>query len=460
MSAKWSGDASRKIKEWVIVEGVIELVSEAHFGNGEEAEGMDMPLLYEDWQAKDIRAVIPGSGLAGALRNYLKGLGEDAEPLLGPDRSSNDIKQSPLIVEDALSAAAPMVSDWSGNKMDPASGTTADGLLFNFETWNAGTDFAVRLELPILEGQVEEKLLRLLTTCLAGLHPGDHGITLGARGQRGFGRVQGKNWRKRALDVSDKKGFADYIEFRLRDRWPIAAAGDDWNQLSVGVPQDTKLFKIDAEFWVIGGIMFGASEEPASGADHGHLRRYRGKKKVPIAPATSWANTLAAHADRLVRTSDANAGSGRTAKVAEMFGSTGAKSRVKASMGTIEGGTDNLVLAGIQVDRLTQGVLGGKLFAYQPVLSDLTKQDKAATLRLQLSLIDATPEEIGLLLACFRDLSLGILPLGGLVGKGFGTLRPRKICMMKNGEKSTIEFKDPAHPYDPLEVKEASCETS
>ena len=59
---------SREIIERVVITGMLVLDSPAHFGNGDADAFTDMPLLRDEM---DRSPLLPGTSLAGALRNYL-----------------------------------------------------------------------------------------------------------------------------------------------------------------------------------------------------------------------------------------------------------------------------------------------------------------------------------------------------------------------------------------------------
>ena len=65
-NAQWLN--SRGITDRWIIQGDLELLSPANFGNGETTDQLDLP-LYRD--SEDGSALLTGSSLAGALRNYL-----------------------------------------------------------------------------------------------------------------------------------------------------------------------------------------------------------------------------------------------------------------------------------------------------------------------------------------------------------------------------------------------------
>ena len=57
----------RSIKERWVITGTLHLETPAHFGNGDANAISDMPLLLNE---VDQKPLLPGTSIAGALRNY------------------------------------------------------------------------------------------------------------------------------------------------------------------------------------------------------------------------------------------------------------------------------------------------------------------------------------------------------------------------------------------------------
>src|SRR5690348_13398194 len=106
----------RSISERWVITGKLELTSPAHLGNGEADAFTDMPILLNE---VDGRPLLPGTSVAGALRNYLRelqtGFGKPsplskdeterkllATALFGGYRGDDDGAQSPVVVHDAI----------------------------------------------------------------------------------------------------------------------------------------------------------------------------------------------------------------------------------------------------------------------------------------------------------------------------------------------------------------------
>src|SRR5437868_2341416 len=133
----------RYLSERLVVSGELVLTRPAHFGNGDEDDLTDLPLLLNEVGG---RALITGASLAGALRNYLRErqcgyefpmstrdplrqhykewtkIENDllSASLFGGHRGDPDGEQSPLIVDDALSMddGLPLIEQRDGVAID------------------------------------------------------------------------------------------------------------------------------------------------------------------------------------------------------------------------------------------------------------------------------------------------------------------------------------------------------
>lgn len=250
------------VERWVI-RGQLVLQTPAHFGAGEAGDYTDMPLLLDEQG----RPLLPGTSIAGALRNALRErqLG-DGTPLPKDDHKAeqqeerrlmstrlfgfyqgdddDEGRQSPLIVEDA-----PGHAPARGDRFELRDGVAIDGKTrtaavspdeakkergkkFDMELLAAGTTFDLGFELIVSVPYTgpngdsassnhnarfsdhRHELLRALATTLGALERGE--ITLGARKRRGFGQCLVKEWAVRRYDLTTRDGLLAWLA-RERD---------------------------------------------------------------------------------------------------------------------------------------------------------------------------------------------------------------------------------------------------
>ncbi len=109
-------------------------------------------------------------------------------------------------------------------------------------------------------------------------------------------------------------------------------------------------------------------------------------------------------------------------------------SRVITEESVVEGGRD-LVQSRVKIDRFTGGAFPAALFSEQPVFGGA-----GTTLKLNLTLRNPEPAEIGLLLLVLKDLWTGDLPLGGESSVGRGRLQGTRSHLdpARRGRRDTM----------------------
>ncbi len=223
----WSAASSRKVDEIIVVEVSFALQTPAHIGNGEEAKTSDMPLLVDttDDQPKPL---LPGTGVAGALRSYHRerelgywhALPQPNDPKMVQERNSATVRlfggapgdeygpDSPLIIDDAL-AEMGLSTILDGVRISNESGTAAHEGLFTTACWLPGLSFTVRMELHRPANQDRANLLSALVSALHGFEDG--GLTLGARTSRGFGQIKTTRYRARYFNLKKSPDLKAWI---------------------------------------------------------------------------------------------------------------------------------------------------------------------------------------------------------------------------------------------------------
>lgn len=461
----------RSLTERIVITGTLELITPAHFGNGDADDATDLPLLLDE---TDGRALLTGASLAGALRNYLREWeqgyeqrgGEMSNDLFGGARGDENGEQSPLIVDDALVLAPgqPLIELRDGVALVAETRTAADGKKYDFELLAAGTTFDLRFELLLDDkAELNKQRLRALALALSGLSKSE--IRLGARKRRGFGCCEVTQWTVTRYRLQQPDELLAWLAADHPD-WvqtkPEAKSGSDIAALLGVSPDDLKItedrretFEIEAEFALDGSLLVRAGfDEQDRGPDTVHLHTYnaRGKKSQAVLPGTSVAGAIRQRAQRIANTlagTDTKARQGVQAFIDRMFGPAEIKggdqaraSRVIVNEEFIEGGR-SLVQTRIKIDRFTQGTMETALLEEAPHFG--------GSVKLKLALNNPDKSEIGLLLLVLKDLWLGDLPLGGASNVGRGRLKGQsaKLCWKpKKREPLTLNAAGGLEPPD------------
>jgi CRISPR/Cas system CSM-associated protein Csm3 (group 7 of RAMP superfamily) len=449
----------RGVTERIHISGELILETPAHFGNGQTRGDalVDMTLLLDE--AEPGRALIPGSTIAGALRNALRerlhgyygteAIEDKDSPiawLFGPARESRNVTaQSLLIVDDALvtkggqSMLAQGITLRDGVSIATDTGTAEEHKKFDMELLQAGTTFDLHFELALTEKQ-GARVLPYLATALQALEAGE--IRLGARKRRGFGRCRVDSWTVSRYRLADSADLCRWLTtpdtaHRLDAKCGKIATAlgitpstiDRRDALTIGAT-----FSLDRSSLLIRSGFGQADLGPD--VEHLHTEDIHGNKR-PVIPGTSWAGVVRHRALRIANTiarGDVAAAERAAGVVDGIFGfmppgeEGGQASKVTVDETKVGGNatTDKLVAGPgetlyqtrVRIDRFTGGAFETALFEEAPVYG---KRDTRVGFRLHVR----QPElhEIGLLLLVLKDLWTGDLPVGGEASVGRGRLR-------------------------------------
>ena len=435
---------SRQIGGRWVIEGDLVLQTPTHLGNGDTDGIVDMPLLLDEATG---RALLPGTSLAGALRNYLRerrhGFEKRAsdtliEALFGGEKGDDEGNQSALIIDDAL-GEMPGIELRDGVRIDPITRTAKidvdNGVLrgykYDLQLLEAGTTFPLRMELLLSRGNDQQQVNRMLALALHGLETGE--IAIGLRKRRGFGVCRVERWRVTRYDFTKTTDLLAWLAEDHPD-WKVTPGDQQSGQriadlLGVNlerVEDRRNLCRIHAHFIIDGSLLIRAGfGEQDRGPDTVHLHSARpGGARKPVLSGTSLAGALRHRAERILRTIG-NAAQATT-MIDNMFGpariTSGDKQKARSSRlivsETVIENPVNLVQNRIRIDRFTGSVHGTGLFNEQPVFG---KNDTLVA--IDLTLRNPQDAEIGLLLLLLKDLWTGDLPLGGEIGIGRGRLK-------------------------------------
>ncbi|MEH1885196.1 RAMP superfamily CRISPR-associated protein [Nostoc sp.] len=441
----------RHIIERIIVKGTLVLDTPTCLGSGDADGATDLILLRD---SKEDKALLMGSSIAGALRNYLReyrnGYGAIEESLLfGGLRSDEEGEQSPLIVNDALSRENIKVELRDSVKINSVTRTAEPGPKYDLELLEAGTKFDLYFELLIDAENNKEQLVRELAIALQGLERGE--ISIGTKKRRGFGRAHVEEWQVWEFDMTNPNKRLQWLT--LDRDWAKSYAElpniGKSIETALKVQLDAKdkrdrLF-ITATFTLATPLLIRSGQASSDKSpDVVHLKSRRNGELKPVISGTSLAGVLRHRAERIINTINKN-----PCIVEDIFGSDLGKdknqqakaSRLIVNESVIKETTD-LVQNRIAIDRFTGGALHGALFNEQPVFAcDQTEFD------LEIELRNPKDNEIGLLLLLLKDLWTGDLPVGGTSSIGRGRLQGKHATITLRREQqdkiSTISQSTP-----------------
>lgn len=464
----------RHIVKRIIIRGTLILETPTCLGSGDTEGPVDLALLYDSISN---HALLTGSSIAGALRNYLReyqrGYGADEEKkdlatvLFGGIRRNDDGDQSPLIVNDSISSSIPDVELRDGVSIDGKTGTARSGYKYDLELLAAGTEFPLCFELLIDEKEDEPKLLEALALALRGLEKREIGI--GMKKRRGFGRCyvdQWEVWKFNMQNAVDRLAWLAFDRSWAAQYPKKPQTGKIWDILkpqSVQKDERDRLtlhatFKLDCSLLIRSGQ---ASTDRSP--DVVHLRSKRGNDMEPVLSGTSLAGVLRHRAERIVNTLEKP-----IEIINQLFGfvddknqsdsqfSQKKKGNAKASRLVVHEtqitNTVDLVQSRIAIDRFTGGALHGALFDEQPVFG---KDD--THIEIYLELREPKPHEIGLLLLLLKDLWTSDLPIGGGSSIGRGRLQGKKATIIHHASETVKEEWTITQNGEHLQISDAAA---
>lgn len=476
---------ARCIQERLHISGRLILETAAHFGGGQSRDDFrgDMALLLDE---VDQCPLIPGTTIAGALRNYLRERlhnyaesepTDDAQSnspiawLFGPVQGTDTYdQQSLLITEDALAVESTVSTTLrDGVRINPKTATAyvedqrrPDGQVakagskFDMALLEAGTAFDLHFEVLLTESLCAEKVLPFVAAALEGLESGE--IRLGLRKRRGLGQCRVETWTvsRYNLMLPDELCLwlaTPSLQHRIKPRnGKIANALDISTNL---VPDNRQHFTIDATFSLDRSSMlirsgFGEADIGPD-AEHLHARTVHGKIE-PIVSGTTWAgvmrhralriaNTIAveagavlateneadSHAEELIRHLFGHMLDEQSYSSADLVGDEGAiigrASRLVTDETTIRNG-QSLYQTRVRIDRFTGGAYETGLYEQAPVYG---KSD--TTVEFRLTIRNPLNAEIGLMLLVLKDLWTSDLAVGGESSVGRGRLKGIKATL-------------------------------
>lgn len=426
MKTQWQNP--RGIKERVIVKGTLVLDTPTHLGNGDADGPLDMPLLLDPL---DNKALLTGTSIAGALRDYLREYPADlAEELFGNAYEEESV-QSPLVVDDAL-GENPEVELRDGVAISPSTRTAEPEKKFDMELLCAGTEFHLSFELQVLEYK-QDKLLKALAIALKGLEDGE--IRLGKRKRRGFGKCHVYNWVVCRFDMTDPKALIAWLDNDLTSQYDDGK--DIASLLGAEVPElDSirgRICTLDCTFAIDGSLLIRSGFGKSNAPDFVHLHSKRDDQDVPVISGTSLAGALRARALRISKT----LGKDGRRVTDSIFGNRiyeDDKKELTASRLWIDEAIIkdplDLVHSRVKIDRFTGGSFPSALFSEQPVFGKLSGE---TIVKIHLKLMEANNSDIGLLLLLLKDLWTGDLPIGGESSMGRGRLKGKHAIISFDG---------------------------
>lgn len=368
----------------------------------------DIVVTYHDGQP-----FIPGTSLAGVLRQDLQGLVPDAELVLFGSIDDKGTQSALQINDIPLENTNIVVRD--GIRIDDVRGVTVDGAKYDFEVIESGATGQLRIDCVIRhcheqQGAKIEKALAALGNAL------QHGIAIGARTVNGFGRVACKDIALEHYDFTKP----DHVK-----AWLTGKSG-----AAVAIPKQALVadrdLVINMDAYLEDTVLIKSIFEEA----------WEDKSVALFVPGTSVKGVLRHQCGRILQAIGSN-----DELVNTLFGYSNdddkdsRKGRVMVDEIYFDKQFNQEEQPRIRVDRFTGGAMNGALFQDHPVRN--TKGD-AVTFPLRMTVKNCNDAEAGLVMLLVKDLMTGQVTLGANRTIGYGRVQGKSVTVQYHGESYTI----------------------
>ena len=348
---------------------------------------------------------IPGTSLAGALRNLaIRKNKEIAELLFGKSENNDNDSQSAIMINDIILKNYNLVLR-DGVKIDPYTQSAINGAKYDYEAIEKGAESENELELIIKlrefhrnKSQEIGEMIKFLADVVVG------GILLGALTTKGFGKVKGE---------ACKVYCYDFTKPNLLKAWLYQEEGIAFYEgQDTGLENENDL-AIVADFAIKSSLIIKGGKE-----NHG-LKT----KEVTLKSGDDFVITGASIKGVISKQAQLILDSLEQDKVFldSLMGCSNDNEKAKSRLYVEEAYIDNTKVTAkpqsrIRIDRFTNAVMAGGLFTSEPIRQDHDEP----TVRMKMTVKDCQDYEAGLLLFVLKDLWTGVLPLGGekLIGRG------------------------------------------
>lgn len=338
------------------------------------------------------RALVQGSSVAGALRDWLRQHDPVCEKrLFGSQQRGGSLMVSHALFEpDAEQQSRPRL------RINGFTGTADDGGKFDVAHIPAGTE--LRFELVLLE-QVESGDAASVEQMLAALHAGE--IRLGAQKTNGFGRVT-LQVKRRLYCMSDAADRQAWLENR-EDGTPF--------ELPALKTMGKVLFTVYGQADSILVKSGAPTRRQQNGKTSRAVTEALQEGGTAILPGSSVKGAVRARAEAIAALLKLDAQA-----VSSLFGrEAGAEDNGQAGKVYFEDvklSERKREITRIRINKFTGGVIRKGLFVEEPLCSEV---------ELRIALPAEEKLGCGLLLFALRDLGLGLYNLGsgGAIGRGY-----------------------------------------
>lgn len=375
----------------------LEFMSPVCVSNGEdEFTDADVMVDYEG------NPFIPGSSLAGAMRDYLQ---------LKDGIGSKDGNMSSFYISDLIFDGEVSRSVRDGIRLDENK-QTIEGAKYDMEVIDAGAKGTFYMELIIRERNQASDDLKNWNTVLSGFHNQD--IRLGMKKTRGYGECE-------LLSVCEKvytaQNIHEYVDAYKKESYQNLK---DIKELIWDHPSK-RFTNIELPLELKGGISIRTYSAKKGEPDFSQIT---GKNKKAVIPGTSISGALRSRMTQFLK-EDMQVDKEKAEQlIHDLFGLEGSKeaqghkSLIRFSENTIEG-AKAIQMTRAAISRFEFTCFDGALYTEKTYVQ--------GKVHLKIQIEDCKDWMIGLLLIALHDLQHGYLAIGGQTAIGRGIFEGNEI---------------------------------
>ena len=416
-----------KVMQKIVLTGTLQLNSPLIIGSGTETESRTNEADLHILKNKQEKPFIPGTSLAGVLRDWLAGNNPAAtDKLFGfvtqNDAGMNDIQSAVAVSDVVLDNAMIVVRD--GVSIDGYTGTGIKGAKYDYEavergaTGNFSMVVTIRAyqekNIPELNTLIEQMADRLYT-----------GIRVGALTAKGFGLVT-------VPDI-----VVDYYNFRDKNSvtsWLLKQSSKKQYFGKLAEEEIGNAFVVDGDFELLTSLLLRDQNVNEKSGDT-KLNAVPMKSKGDyLIPGTSLKGVLRHQAEKILSVL------GKPESLLHnLMGYSvedeSRKSRFIVNEVYFKNGVIEKDQTRNRIDRFTGGTIESALFTNRALYQE---KPSVPVVHLHFEIKDCADWEAGLALFMLKDLWTGNIALGGEKSIGRGLLKGVSASISYKGERYTV----------------------
>jgi CRISPR/Cas system CSM-associated protein Csm3 (group 7 of RAMP superfamily) len=404
----------------IVIEGVIELLSPALIGSGND-EHSDCDVILD----ANGKPFIPATSLIGVLQHQIKPADKDNElkKFWGFADDDKNSSQSSIICCDLYCDNSAEIVVRDGIKIDNKTGIVEidkkkkTGMKYDYQVIEKGARFNIRMEINFTSNT--KKFCEQMAFTICDILKNKI-ISIGAKTNSGLGKIEMEDVKLHEYNFNptNKMDVFKWLTGKDGNPFPVAA-----------FPLEKPVFLIDATLKLKNSFIIRSYSEDANAPDSTSIK----SGNDFVMTGTSLKGAIRSRAERIVNTLD------KRGIIENLFGyvkeddpsDKAKKGRIQIDEVKLPDYTSEMQ-SRIKIDRFTGGVMPGALFDSMPLFS---KGEEIKDIKITIT--DYKDYEAGLMLLVLKDLWTGDLAVGGEKNVGRGVFEGIKaeIFWQKNNDK-------------------------